>query len=113
MYLPGTRIVVQMRSLQKSFLTLKWAYIMMLLVQDGTIDLDDPVNKYLPEMATLQHNGFLDNRTITFRHLASHTSGLAVEPGLANAASGPIGEWENKVINSLPTTSVNSVPGER
>ncbi|OGS79606.1 MAG: hypothetical protein A3D31_06465 [Candidatus Fluviicola riflensis] len=89
------------------------AYLMMLLVQDGTIDLDDPVNKYLPEMATLQHNGFLDNRTITFRHLASHTSGLAVEPGLANAASGPIGEWENKVINSLPTTSVNSVPGER
>lgn len=89
------------------------AYLMMLLVQNGTIDLDEPVKKYLPEITTLRHNGMLDKTDITFRQLASHTSGLAEEPELPTAASGPISEWEDKVISSLPTTNVNAVPGER
>jgi hypothetical protein len=37
-----------------------------------------------------------------FGKAASHTGGLAMEPGLWGAAAGPIGEWENKVLSSIP-----------
>ncbi|MFT4601394.1 MAG: CubicO group peptidase (beta-lactamase class C family), partial [Arenicella sp.] len=88
------------------------AYLMMLLVQDGIIKLDDPIKNYLSEIDQIQHNDLSDFTQITFRHLASHTSGLAKEPDLENAASGPIEEWEEKVLNSIPTTHMVSEPGE-
>lgn len=42
----------------------------MLLVEDGKMSLDDPVQAYLPEFT-----GFNKNR-VTIRHLLTHTSGL-------------------------------------
>jgi CubicO group peptidase (beta-lactamase class C family) len=86
---------------------------MMLLVQDGTIGLDESVAKYLPEIKQLKWKEGSDSREITFRELASHTGGLAREPGLWNAAAGPIGEWENKVLRSIPTTDVTFPPGTK
>jgi CubicO group peptidase (beta-lactamase class C family) len=41
-----------------------------LLLQDGKLNLDDPVSKYLPSWNRD------DKRTITIRNLATHTSGL-------------------------------------
>jgi len=47
----------------------------MLLVQDGKVDLSDKINKYLPDAPTSWQN-------ITIRHLLTHTSGLVREaPG--------------------------------
>ncbi|SFW55429.1 serine hydrolase domain-containing protein [Cellulophaga fucicola] len=86
-------------SISKSFT----AFLMMQLVEDGTIKLDDPIEKYLPEISEL--NGYSDATKITFKHLASHTSGLIREPKLKNAASGTIEEWESKVLQSIPKTS--------
>lgn len=43
----------------------------MLLIDEGTLSLDDPVHKYLPEFA----KG--DKSQITIRHLLTHSAGLA------------------------------------
>ena len=45
------------------------AFVVLLLEQDGKLDIDDDVRKYVPE---LPHYG----PTITIRHLMQHTSGL-------------------------------------
>ncbi|MGB1656553.1 MAG: serine hydrolase domain-containing protein, partial [Longimicrobiales bacterium] len=54
------------------------AVLMMILVDEGVIELDDPVSRYLPEIDGLRdrRNGSED---VTFRHLASHTAGLVRE----------------------------------
>ena len=51
-------------SLSKQFT----AFAVLLLEQDGRLSIDDPVTKYLPEMARF--------KAITLRHLLTHTSGL-------------------------------------
>lgn len=79
---------------------------MMLLVQDGTNVLDEPVAKYLPAVNQLKWREGSHTSEITFRELASHIGGLAGEPGLRDAAAGPIGEWENMVLSSIPTTDI-------
>jgi CubicO group peptidase (beta-lactamase class C family) len=105
----GVSTVYRIGSISKTFT----AYLMMLLVQDGTIGLDEPIAKYLPEIRQLKWKEGMDTSEITFRELASHTGGLAREPGLPDAATGPIGEWENKVLSSIPTTSVIFAPGSK
>ena len=94
-------------SISKSFT----AFLMMQLVEDGTIKLNDPIEIYLPEINELK--GYSTSTRITFQHLASHTSGLIREPKLKNAASGPIENWEIKILKSIPKTSFKSKPGER
>jgi CubicO group peptidase (beta-lactamase class C family) len=99
--------VYRIGSISKTFT----AYLMMLLVQDGTIRLDEPIAKYLPEIRQLKRKTGIDTSEITFRELASHTGGLTMEPGLWDAAAGPIDDWENKVLNSIPATDVTFSPG--
>jgi CubicO group peptidase (beta-lactamase class C family) len=95
-------------SISKSFT----AVLMMQMVEKGYFKLDDPVEKYFPEVNNLGGRPE-DAKPITFRHLASHTSGLIREPELKGAASGPISQWENKILASIPKTSYQSVPGEK
>jgi CubicO group peptidase (beta-lactamase class C family) len=82
------------------------------LVQHGRVKLDDPVENHLPQV-----RNFADARAgaaaITFRQLASHTAGLIREPRLQGAASGPIAQWEEKILASIPTTSYDTLPGSR
>lgn len=101
--------VYRIGSISKTFT----AYLMLLLVQDGTIRLDDPVAKYLPEIKQLKWKSGVDTVDITFRELASHTGGLAREPGLYDAAAGPIANWEMKILSSIPTTEVVFAPGTK
>jgi CubicO group peptidase (beta-lactamase class C family) len=105
----GVGTVYRIGSISKTFT----AYLMMLLVQDGTIGLDESIAKYLPEIKQLKWKEGSDTNEITFRELASHTGGLAMEPGLWDAAAGPIREWENKVLSSIPTTDVTFSPGTK
>ncbi len=73
--------------------------LMMKFVDQGLIDLDAPVSRYLPEL-----NGAMNDR-LTVRHLFTHISGLQ------NA-----GEWasdwnvslENQVAQMLPTVEVGT-----
>lgn len=48
----------------------------MMMVEEGKLNLNDPVAKYLPE--------FKDKPFILIRHLMSHTSGMATNPPPAN-----------------------------
>jgi len=95
-------------SISKSFT----AVLMMQMAEQGYFKLDDPVEKYLPEINNLADRPE-NAKPITFRHLASHTSGLSREPNLKGAASGPISQWEDKILASIPKTSYLSLPEEK
>jgi CubicO group peptidase (beta-lactamase class C family) len=101
-----TSSIFRVGSITKSFT----AFLMMELAEEGKIKLNDPIELYFPEVKKLE--GYSDSTRITFAQLASHTSGLIREPKLKSADEGPIAEWENKVIASLPMTSFDSRPGE-
>ena len=60
----GPHSVFEAASISKQFT----AFAVLLLEQDGLLALDDPVSKYLPEMARFD--------PITLRQLMTHTSGL-------------------------------------
>jgi CubicO group peptidase (beta-lactamase class C family) len=100
-----TSTIYRIASISKTFT----AFLMMQMVEKGYFKLDDPIEKYLPEIKGLI--GYSDSTLITFRNLASHTSGLTKEPKLKNAAVGPIEDWENKILLSIPTTSFQAKPG--
>jgi CubicO group peptidase (beta-lactamase class C family) len=88
------------------------AVLMMILVDRGVIGLDDAVANYLPELDELQARR-LGTQDVTFRHLASHTAGLVREPDWPGSVVGPIAEWENRILQSIPQTAYDSIPGAR
>jgi CubicO group peptidase (beta-lactamase class C family) len=92
-------------SITKSFT----AFLMMQLAEEGTIRLEDPIEQHLPEISQLKR--YSNSNQITFRQLASHTGGIAREPRWLRATSGPIEEWEEKVLRSIPRTSLKAHPG--
>lgn len=105
--LANTNTIYRAASLTKSLT----AFLMMLHVQEGTIELDQPVEEHFPEVQELE--GYSDVTKITFRQLAGHTSGLVREPNVEKADSGPIEEWDRKVLQAIPKTAFESKPGGR
>jgi CubicO group peptidase (beta-lactamase class C family) len=65
--------VFRLASLSKLFT----ATLAMRCVDDGTLDLDVPIITYLPELRLPSRRA---GRSITMRHLLSHTSGLSAAP---------------------------------
>jgi CubicO group peptidase (beta-lactamase class C family) len=88
------------------------ATVLAILAEEGVLSLDDPVSKYVPEFI-----GLIDPknhaRKITLRHLANHTSGLAREPQMTDAAKGPINLWQLKLLDAIPTTKLEGNPGSQ
>lgn len=99
------RTIGRIGSISKSFT----AVVVMQLAERGVIGLDEPVEKYFPEIRRLAKPP-ADMRPITFRMLASHTAGLEREPALPDAAFGSIYQWENKVLESIARTSFKTPP---
>lgn len=67
------------------------ATALMMLVDEGKVKLDDPVEKYLPEFKNLWLRAYGDNQVqllkkpkqrMTVRHILSHTSGLPFKSAL-------------------------------
>jgi CubicO group peptidase (beta-lactamase class C family) len=102
-----TSTIYRIGSISKSLTS----FLMMQLVEKGLLKLNDPVELYLPEVKNLK--GYNDSTKITFLQLATHSSGLEREPALADAAEGPIADWEKKVLAAIPTTSFQSKPGTK
>ena len=104
----GVETIYRIGSISKSFT----AVALMQLVDQGTLTLDQPVARVLPQV-----EGLAEPRAgapaVTFRHLASHTAGIIREPALEDAAEGPIEEWERKVLASIPATRFDTMPGAR
>ena len=99
-----TNTIYRIGSITKTFT----AVILMQLVEERKVKLDDPVEKYLPEIKSLK--GYSDATIITLRQLASHTSGLEREPEMPGAGLGPVDQWETKLLSSIPYTSFKSSP---
>lgn len=101
--------IFRVGSISKSFV----GFLMMQLQQDGKIDINDPVEKYLPEIRLLVD--YDKYSPITLRQLATHTSGLDRESRSRdeNVRFGEINEWENNLIKAIPEASFRSKPGER
>jgi len=100
-----TSTLYRIASVSKTFTVL----LMMQMIEKGHFKLDDPADVLVPEIRKIK--GYSDSDRITFRQLASHTSGLDKGPRLKNATTGPPGEWEKKTILSIPTTRLKSKPG--
>ncbi|HAA22189.1 MAG TPA: hypothetical protein DCP28_26755, partial [Cytophagales bacterium] len=92
-------------SITKSFT----AFLMLQLHEEGVIRLDDPIENYLPEVRQLR--GYAQHAPFTFLQLASHTAGLQREPDWEEANRGPIGAWEEKLIEALAFTGFADAPG--
>jgi len=60
----------------------------MLLVEQGKVELDEPASTYLPEFRGEQ------KETITVRQLLTHQSGLIADNRLADYLDGPEQAWE-------------------
>src|SRR3546814_12981458 len=52
----------------------------MALVEDGLLDLDTPVVEYVPELTFADETA---TRTVTMRHLLTHTGGFTGDAGLS------------------------------
>lgn len=87
------------------------ALVLLRLVDDGVVSLDEPVANHLPELLGLGGASAAHARVITFRHLATHTAGLAREPDNAVFARGPFREWKRKVVAAIPQTRAVAAPG--
>ena len=93
-------------SISKSFT----AFLLMTQVQRGLIKLDEPVEKYLPEVKQIQ--GYPYEDPFTFRQLASHTSGLVYLPKV-RYKHGTVAEWESLLLEVIPKTNMANTPGEK
>ena len=86
------------------------AVAMMRAVERGFIDLDQPLSEIFP--ATARFPGAMAGAPApTVRQFASHTSGLVREPDWDIAASGPIGIWQERVVESIPLSRFQNAPG--
>jgi len=105
--IPATRdTVYRIGSITKQFTAL----MLLQLVQDGKVKLSDPVDKYFPEVNTVQ--GRLANAPpITLVQLATMTSGMGREPAnLPKYLVGPVSQWEAVLVSALSETKFDHEP---
>jgi CubicO group peptidase (beta-lactamase class C family)/D-alanyl-D-alanine dipeptidase len=80
--------------------------LVMQRVQSGRLDLDAPVERYLPDFSP--HNPF--GRSITLRQLMSHRSGLVREPPRGNYFETQAPSLQ-ETVQSLNSTTLVAAPG--
>ena len=61
--------------------------LVLTFVEEGLLNLDDPVSKYLPEFADIKFKGQSLKKPITLRQLITHMSGLAYSAALPGMKS--------------------------
>jgi CubicO group peptidase (beta-lactamase class C family) len=99
---PDADTVYRIGSISKSFTGLA----LLSLRDDGVLGLDDPLTRWLPEASKLVYRT-RDERRITLRQLAQHTSGLP-RMGPFEPENGPD---EATVLASLAKITLDRAPG--
>ncbi|MBA3500031.1 MAG: beta-lactamase family protein, partial [Deltaproteobacteria bacterium] len=99
---PDADTVYRIGSITKSFTGLA----ALALRDAGTLQLDDPLAKYIPEATQLVYPS-RDSAAITLRQLANHTSGLP-RMGPFEPENGPT---EEVVVKALPKLALETAPG--
>ena len=92
--------VYDLASLTKPLVT---GMLLALLVERGAVGLDAPVAEYLEEF------GVDDKRSVTVRHLLTHTSGLPAWQPLYLSTGGERG----RVLEAIAAQPLERAPGER
>jgi len=105
--LADTGTIYRMGSITKTFTST----LLMMLVEDKTVLLDDPAEKYVPEVARII--GYGKDTKFTLRQLASHTSGLYRYAAHESVAVGGENVWQGLLLADLPTASFASRPGKQ
>lgn len=85
------------------------AVLMAILVDDGVVSLDTPLEALVPEIVEMAERP--PSASPDLRQVASHTAGFAREPDLDGAATGPIEGWTSRILESIPTTRYQTPPG--
>ncbi len=80
----------------------------MQLVERGQLDLDQPIDRYLPDFKPANPFG----GAITLRHLMSHRAGLTREPPVGNYFD-PSDQVLEHMVTSLNGTTLFYPPGQR
>lgn len=97
----------QVASVTKAFT----ASLAVMLHEQGVVDLDQPVVRYLPENVSISTTPEV-GQTITLRQLASHTSGLPrAVPGRVQSVEGRYALEPQRLYDHLADAKLNSVPG--
>jgi CubicO group peptidase (beta-lactamase class C family) len=94
---PETLFSIQ--SMSKTFT----ATAVMLAVQDGLVDLDTPITKYLPDFTVKSRYEQNPQEKITLRHLLSHTAGFTHEAPVGNNLDTLYGSFEEHVLSIQDT----------
>lgn len=106
---PDGRTLFEIGSITKVFTGVTLAR----LANDGTVRLDDPISRYLPNgVVSPQKNG----REITLTELATHTAGLPRLPGNLdlNNETNPYASYHAaELYQSLAQVTLKSTPGAR
>jgi CubicO group peptidase (beta-lactamase class C family) len=74
------------------------------LVQEGVLELDAPVNRYLRGWQ-IPENGFTEGRPVTLRHLLTHTGGLTVHGFPGYAVGLPLPSVVDILTGALPANT--------
>jgi CubicO group peptidase (beta-lactamase class C family) len=105
--LTDTGTIYRMGSITKTFTST----LLMMLVEDKMIDLDDPAEKYVPEVARIP--GYNKDTKFTIRQLASHTSGLLRYAAHEGVTVGGENMWQGLLLDALYSASFASKPGKQ
>jgi CubicO group peptidase (beta-lactamase class C family) len=105
--LADTGTIYRIGSITKTFT----ATLLMMLVEDKMISLDDPAEKYVPEVANII--GYNKDTKFTIRQLASHTSGLLRHAAHEGVKVGGENVWQGLLLEALPSASFASKPGKQ
>jgi CubicO group peptidase (beta-lactamase class C family) len=94
---PETLFSIQ--SMSKTFT----ATAVMMAVQDGLVELDTPITKYLPDFTVKSRYEQNPQEKITLRHLLSHTSGFTHEAPVGNNMDTRYSSFEEHVLSIQDT----------
>ena len=84
----------------------------MLAVQDGLLDLDEPITTYLPDFTVNSRWESQPQRQITLRHLLNHTAGFTHEAPVGNNYDPASPSWDTHLAG-IPDTWLKFPVGER
>jgi CubicO group peptidase (beta-lactamase class C family) len=107
--LPTSKSLYEIGSITKTFTGI----LLAKAVNEGIINLTDPINKYLPENVAVLKFG---NDTAKIVHLANHTSGLPPLPDNFGATEliNPYKDYdEDKLLTYLKTAKLTQKPGTK
>ena len=86
------------------------ALALLQLVEQGKMRLDDPLEKFVPEIKLVKDLP-AGSAPITLLQVATMRAGLSREPGCENHSVGPVSSWQKIVLSCLPSTTYANTPG--